>query len=288
MRISIIVAVLLFLSFMSCKTDMEGFIELDNGLKYKFIEQNEGKSKPEIGDVLVLNLSYKNKDGEIVFESSELERTYLRKHTESTHPGGSLEDALAMMHIGDSAIFKINAANFYRFSEEFENLPDGIDPTEEYYFHIRLIEIMKKEEFDSFLMQKYHEDEDTELELLQNYLNRVNVDKESKVRGIYYVERKEGSGDLIKTGDMVEIFYTGKFIDGQIFDSNYGSSPLSFKVGMGHVIPGMDIGIQLMKPGGEAMLIIPSRLGYGAKGAVGIMPYSSLIFDIEIINVQAI
>ncbi len=272
----------------SCKSDLEGFKKLENGLRYKFIETNEGMPKPTIGDVLVIDISYKNKNGELVFSSAELERTYLRKLTEPTHPGGSLEDALAMMHVGDSAIFKINAANFYRFSEEFSQLPDNIDLKENYYFHIRLKEIMKKEEFDSFLVQKYHEDEETEMELLQKYLERFNIDETNYERGIYYIENKKGEGDLIKPGDMVEIYYTGKFIDGQIFDSNYGSSTLSFRVAMGHVIPGMDIGLQLMKQGGEATLIIPSRLAYGSQGSSGIMPYSTLIFDIEIINVQAI
>ncbi len=275
----------LFIILFSCTTDIDGYSRLDNGLRYKIVESDTNMPKAKIGDVLVIDLVYKNKNGEILFSSHALERTYLRKLTEPAHPGGSIEDALAMMHVGDSAIFKINAANFLRFSEEYANIPDDLDLNENYIFYVRLKEIMQHESFDSHLVAKYHEDEKIELELLDKYIKRANITVEPEISGIYYVEHEKGTGELIKRGDIVEIFYTGKFIAGNVFDTNYGKNPLQFSAGLGHVIRGLDIGIQLMRKGGKAMIIIPSRLAYGESGSIGILPYSTLIFEVEVVKV---
>lgn len=286
LSLTTITIVFFFFAFVSCKTDIEGFMTHDSGLKYKLIETNPGMPKPQIDDVVVLDFTYEDSNGKVVFTSMKSERDYLRRIIESQHPGGSIEEALKMMHIGDSAIFKINAADFLRFSEDYESLPTNFNMQEEYTFYIRLKEIMKHEDFDSHLVAKYHESEEVEMELLEKYLQRASIKVEPDEKGLYYIEEKKGVGNKIDVGDVVEIFYTGKLIDGRVFDTNLGRKPLQFRVGFGNVIPGLDLGIRYMRNKGKGVLIIPSRHAYGVRGGQGILPYSTLIFEIEVVNVH--
>lgn len=283
--IYLISAILIILTS-ACKTDRDGFKNHESGLKYKFIEKNPGMPLPQIDEVLILDFTYTDSDGNIKYTSIGSNRDYLRKLEEPSHPGGSIEDALAMMHVGDSAVFKINAANFLRFSEEVENLSDGFDMKENYIFHIRLREIVKHDDFDSHLVAKYHESEEVEMELLDKYLKRTSTRVEPDEKGIYYIEQEAGQGEYIKVGNVVEIYYTGKLIDGRVFDTNLGKQPLQFRVGDGGVIPGLDLGIRKMKNKTSGTLIIPSRHAYGQRGTAGILPYSTLIFEIEVVNVH--
>ena len=76
--------------------------------------------------------------------------------------------------------------------------------------------------------------------------------------------------------------------DGTVFDSSYKrNQPIDFPLGVGQVIPGWDEGIQLLKVGDKARLVIPSDLGYGSRGAGGVIPpNATLIFDVELMNVK--
>jgi peptidyl-prolyl cis-trans isomerase A (cyclophilin A) len=106
--------------------------------------------------------------------------------------------------------------------------------------------------------------------------------------GLYYVVQKEGNGPQAEKGKKVEVHYTGTLWDGTKFDSSYDrGQPLPFTLGIGQVIAGWDEGIALMKVGGKIKLIIPSKLGYGERGAGGVIPPNAdLIFDSELISVQ--
>lgn len=281
------VAVIIVGMYSCTAFDRDGFSTHESGLKYKFVEEYPGMPQAQVGDVLDIEMTYKNQDGEVLFTSRDRGRAYLRKLEEPSHKGGSFEDALAMLRVGDSAIFKINAANFYSFSEGFENVPQNIRVSDYFTFYIKLNEIIRHDSFESHLLDKYHESEEVEMKILQDFLKRANINIEPSSTGYYYVEEKKGQGNLIETGNLVSIYYTGKLVDGRVFDTNYGKSPMNFRVGFGQVIPGMDQGIRNMREGGKGKLIIPSKLAYGVQGVPGkIMPYSSLIFEIEVVKVH--
>ncbi|MBE9512232.1 MAG: FKBP-type peptidyl-prolyl cis-trans isomerase [Bacteroidetes bacterium] len=125
-----------------------------------------------------------------------------------------------------------------------------------------------------------------EVKLLNQYLADNQITEEPKASGLYYIESETGTGLQPQQGDTVSVHYTGKLIDGTIFDTSVGGSPFSFTLGTGYVIPGWDEGIAYMKEGGKAILIIPSILGYGSSGIGSIPPYSTLIFDVELVDVK--
>jgi peptidylprolyl isomerase len=105
--------------------------------------------------------------------------------------------------------------------------------------------------------------------------------------GLKYVDLKVGDGAEPKTGQTVVVHYTGTLEDGTKFDSSRDrSSPFQFKLGVGQVIKGWDEGVASMKVGGHRKLIIPADLGYGSRGAGGVIPpNATLIFDVELLKI---
>lgn len=107
--------------------------------------------------------------------------------------------------------------------------------------------------------------------------------------GLEYVELVEGSGARPKTGETVSVHYTGWLKSGQKFDSSVDrGEPFAFPFGKGRVIKGWDEGVGTMKVGGKRKLIIPAHLGYGERGAGGVIPPgATLIFEVELLAVDS-
>jgi peptidylprolyl isomerase len=106
--------------------------------------------------------------------------------------------------------------------------------------------------------------------------------------GLKYIELQEGTGDTPQRGQTVVVHYTGTLENGKKFDSSRDrGQPFNFKIGLGQVIKGWDEGLSTMKVGGRRQLIIPSELGYGARGAGGVIPpNATLVFDVELLGIQ--
>jgi FKBP-type peptidyl-prolyl cis-trans isomerase len=104
--------------------------------------------------------------------------------------------------------------------------------------------------------------------------------------GLQYTDIKVGAGATAQAGQTVSVHYTGWLENGKKFDSSVDrGQPFSFPLGAGRVIKGWDEGVQGMKVGGKRKLTIPSNLGYGARGAGGVIPpNATLIFEVELLG----
>ncbi len=116
-----------------------------------------------------------------------------------------------------------------------------------------------------------------------NYIREHNITTKPTESGLYYIETKKGTGLKPRKGRDVHVKYTGKLLNGTVFDS---SDSFHFVFDTEQVIKGWNEGIGYMRKGGKATLIIPSKLAYGAYGFGDVPKYQTLVFDIEILNVQ--
>lgn len=106
--------------------------------------------------------------------------------------------------------------------------------------------------------------------------------------GLKYIDVVVGKGASPVKGKMVKVHYTGTLDNGKKFDSSVDrNEPFTFIIGVGQVIKGWDEGVMSMKVGGKRKLIIPSDLGYGSRGAGGVIPpNATLHFDVELLDIQ--
>ncbi len=129
----------------------------------------------------------------------------------------------------------------------------------------------------------------TDRNLIINYAIDHLLDVQATPSGLYYRILSAGEGEPIEWGDRLRVHYRGFFLDGREFDSSYGrDQPLEFYVG--NMIDGWNEGLQLLRPGGKILLLIPSELAYGreglqdSKGKYLVPPDKVLAFEIEVLE----
>jgi len=125
-------------------------------------------------------------------------------------------------------------------------------------------------------------------ESVKKEAEKVEAKEITTPTGLKYVDYKIGEGAQPQAGQTVIVHYTGTLTNGQKFDSSVDrGQPFSFTLGRGMVIKGWDEGLASMKIGGKRKLIIPPELGYGARGAGGVIPpNATLLFDVELLGVK--
>jgi len=153
----------------------------------------------------------------------------------------------------------------------------------------------KKMEEQNALMEKKKEEESA---VFAKYLADNKVTVKPTASGLYYVETTKGTGPKPTKGSKVKVNYTGRLMDGTVFDTSDKETakkanlyderrpyePIEFVLGEGQVIPGWDEGIMLMSKGSKGKLILPSAIAYGPQGGGPIPPYSPLAFDVELVS----
>ena len=123
-----------------------------------------------------------------------------------------------------------------------------------------------------------------------NAPTKVTGDGVKTTSGLIYWDIRVGNGEVAKEGSHVRVHYTGWLDEagekGKKFDSSRDrGQPFNFKLGVGQVISGWDIGVSTMQPGGQRTLVLPAEHGYGQRGAGGLIPPgATLIFDVELIS----
>ena len=167
-------------------------------------------------------------------------------------------------------------------------MPEFIKKGSYFKFVIKMEEVMTKAEYEALAKKQEAETVGKEDKVIQDYMAANNLKGIKQPSGLYYIQTKPGTGGKAEAGKTVSVHYTGKLLDGTKFDSSVDrASPFDFGLGQGQVIKGWDEGIALMSVGEKGILLIPSALGYGARGAGGsIPPNSILIFEVELLDVK--
>ena len=279
------------------KNPNSGFQKSKNGLFYQFFNKNEG-NLPQLGDLLELSIGCKVNDTTVIIPVME----NIMQLQESQF-AGDLFEGLAMMHKGDSAAFIVDIDSTFKKLMGQPQLPEGFSSSDEMRFNVRLDDFYPESEYAKRMavkakkaseeriakMKEDHPEETANAaQQLTDYLNDNKIVVKPTASGLCYVMTTEGNGEKPQVGQMVKVHYTGKLLDGTVFDSSVErGQPFQFPLGVGQVIPGWDEGIQLMSKGEKGVLYIPYYLAYGDRAAGDkIVPFSNLMFEVELIDFE--
>jgi FKBP-type peptidyl-prolyl cis-trans isomerase FkpA len=138
----------------------------------------------------------------------------------------------------------------------------------------------KKElaELNSYMVQK-------DRERIQNYIERKNIKMNESSSGLWYQIRKEGSGRLFRDSDRIEMDYECSLLDGTLCYSSAKLGSREIILGRSELEPGLYEGLKMLKPGGEALFILPPFLAYGIIGdSKQIPPRAILVYEVKVID----
>lgn len=276
-----------------------GYEKTQNGLYYRFYEQNDGEL-PQLYDVLETSVRC------VVNDTNEIIPTMdnLFQCIEPLFPGDIFE-GMAMMHKGDSASFIVNVDSTFRTFFGSPQIPEQFVSTDVMRFDIRMKDFCSEKEYakrtaarmkeqisQRIETMKTNNPEETEkaAKTLAAFFKKNKIVVEPTESGLCYVMTQEGNGEKPEVGQVVSVHYTGKLLDGTVFDSSVDrGQPFQFPLGMGQVISGWDEGIALMSKGEKGVLYIPYYLAYGDRGAgADIKPFDNLMFEVELIDFEDI
>ena len=200
---------------------------------------------------------------------------------------GDLYEGFSLMHVGDSMSFMISADSVFTKQFRTPELPKFVEPGSFMRWEVKVNEAMTEEEYYAMKEAQVAALQQKAKDELAAYLAENGITATPRESGLVYVCTKPGKGRNPVTNNNVKVHYTGKLLDGTVFDSSVErGEPFEFELGMHQVIPGWDEGIALMKKGEKGILYIPAELGYGPRQAGMIPPYSNLIFEVELVDIK--
>lgn len=253
----------------------------ETGIYYQFYgDIHDTAAMPKTGDLVGVLFSLRAGDSTLIpMMPNEM-------LMDSVYPG-DLFAAIRMMHVGDSATFVFDGKEFFKnFMQETE-YPFGDDPL---YMDIKLFGHMAKADFERARAEyeaEMREKEANEGAAILEYVQKNNIKVQPTEEGIYLITTKKGTGEQLKDMQTVKVHYTGKLLDGTVFDSSVErGEPYAVTLGSHSVIPGWEIALSKMHVGEKATVIIPSKLAYGERGNYAIPPFSPLVFDLEVVGIQ--
>ena len=281
----------------ACNSDK--FKDAGNGLSYKFEKQNKSAQQVQEGDVLVGEMTVKFDTTQTFTNVGHADRIL------QADPSFFLYDALVLMHVGDKAVLAYEADSLAKFLQ-----PNQMPPYYEkgkgmkIYYEITLQDIVTKEELEeeqNNFIAEMKERQENEPAAIEAYVRDNNITVKPNDKGVYVIVKKKGTGAKVAAGRTVAMNYTGRLLDGTMFDSSVESDaiqgglqqpgrtyePLTYVVGQMRLIPGWEESVMGMPEGTVMQVVMPSAQAYGPQGAgKDIPPYSPLVFDIEIVSVK--
>jgi FKBP-type peptidyl-prolyl cis-trans isomerase FkpA len=262
------------------------FKKTKDGVEYLIVKDEKGPNA-KIGDILEYHMTVKIGDS-VMFDSRKMNdgkpvEMPLQDNPSATKTMDPTE-VIKMLSAGDSAVIRVELDSMARKVYSFAK------PTDKLEFQFSMVSVKSKEQYEADMKSKSAAQVGIDESALTEYFSKNGLTPQKTASGLYYIITKPGTGANPTNGQNVKVMYTGKLLNGELFDSNIDpqfqhTEPLEFPLGKGNVIPGWDEGIGLLNKGGKATLFVPSTLAYGAQSPSPKIPANSvLIFDVELID----
>lgn len=185
---------------------------------------------------------------------------------------------------GDKIMLMMSADSFYKYTMMQPSLPWYIKPGDSLFFYFKVYDVMSELDYAT---KEYNKDlnalrEDSiEFQHIVSNYNRVK----KTANGVYYVVSKYGEGKQVKDTSTIIVSYRAYLHDGKVFEKSKPGG-IRVRLGKGELISGWEDALPLMKEGALYKLIIPQSMAYGPRGSDNVPPYSTVIFDVEVIKVE--
>lgn len=257
----------------------------DKGVRYSIVKANKG-DRIKIDDIVFLQIQYSTEKDSSMFNSWTMGGPLTLKVTKPTFKG-DLMDALTLLTANDSAALLFNADSMFAKTFNMPR-PEFVKPGSDLKFKVKIQRVTTEEVLKADEIKLQKEKDMEEKVAIDKYIADKGLTVQTSSTGLKYIISTPGTGAQAEAGKSVKVHYTGRLLDGTKFDSSLDrNEPIEFTLGKGMVIPGWDEGIALLKEGGKALLIIPSNLAYGSRGAGGVIPpFAPLTFEVELVSVQ--
>jgi len=256
-----------------------------------FIEKVQGKGpKIDSGMWITTHFTVMLPDGKKIYSTQEAGEPAKFEYGKRFDTRGFAE-GIAKMTKGGKATLVVPSSMAFG---ENGNPRAGIAPYSPIVYEIEVLDVQTKADHEKQIAadkkkkeMELEKNKKQETSLRQKYLKDHNITAKPTASGLIYVEKIKGTGARAMAGKTVKVHYTGTLLNGTKFDSSRDrNEPISFTLGKGQVIKAWDEGISMMNVGGKATLIVPSAIGYGEQDNGKIPPYSTLVFDVELMDVK--
>ncbi len=274
--------------FSSCEKKAEG--------GYKFVHHTKkGGKTPQVGEYAYFHVYFRNGD-KLITSTRERGGVSQYKMPEVSKDGKGVIPIVAglrLMGVGDSLTIMMPI-------DTIKNLPEELKGVKELQYDLVLTDIKSEEEFNK---EKGVKEQEFAAKMEEGKKRAEGIGAEVKAMianfkgkklganliktpsGLQYIITQPGTGAKVESGSTAAVQYYGALMNGESFDDSFsrGMEPFSLQVGGGQVIPGWDEGLTYFSEGAKGYLFIPSKLGYGDRGAgEAIKPNSDLMFYIEV------
>lgn len=281
----------LVLLFFACKKN-EGVVNTEMGFSFKHCTTNNNTPKVKAGDVIFGQMKVMLNNKKLISSNyGSPERLFVVGNKVKE---GSIDEFLMTLHIGDSALMICPVDSMTKYLKDIE-----FKPEDKVWVYLTVNQIISTEEITEATKETQLRNAKEDEQLTEFVLRKYDK-AEQQSTGLFYINLKEGSGKKAEFGKMVSVNYTvcdtsGRIIDsnveevakkGNIHKENIHYAPFEFMLGDDALISGWMQGVSLMREGGHAVLVIPSRLAYGDVKYRSIEPYTPLVFDVYLLKVE--
>jgi FKBP-type peptidyl-prolyl cis-trans isomerase FkpA len=297
MKTKIIRVGLAILALIGCAKFKEG------DMPFKIMEDRSGETIKE-GDFTALTFTVKTEEGTVLYNSRDEDGRLVFKFSEKPYFKGDFFTALGFLSEGDSAIFKINIDSMAAKMGKPKPATHG----KYLVYTIKVNKVISRGELkDSLYNRKIEAFKSSEMEQaklneaakFKRYLSSTKGKPVVTASGLNYLITKKGTGPVPVPGDTVELNYTAKFLSGKVVETNavntakkanifnklQSYSPVKLPVIAGKSLSGTQEALLLFPKGTKVTLIIPSKLAYGSNTYKNIQPYTSLLCELDILNI---
>jgi FKBP-type peptidyl-prolyl cis-trans isomerase FkpA len=295
----LVLIVLLYLCITVQVNAQDNFIHTPKGDLVKILTASPG-AKIKLNDVVTFDVVQKTEKDSVLFSSYAMGHP-LKIQVQACENAGDLMDVLTLLAEKDSAFVKVPTDSIFKAHED--QRPPFLPKGSNLLFTVKIDKIQSLQDAMAERNAGLEKMKTDEIAARDKYIADNKLVVKTTPSGLKYFITQPSVKHKPLTGDTLLVNYTGKTIDGKVFDSSIQADaqqaglnqpgrnyePLQVILGTTPIIKGWNEGLLLLNEGSKAELIIPSNLGYGADGAgADIPPYSTLIFNVELVKIKPI